>query len=52
MTDEPDIVISDEMRALLLEYMTACNEGRYADSEGLILKIKEQGAIDHEKRSA
>ena len=52
MSEEPDIIISDKMRALLLEYMTACNKGEYAKSEGLLLKIKEQGAIDHEKRSA
>ena len=46
-----DIQISPEMRELILSYMTACNEGRYAESEELLLKIKQQGAIDHEQRS-
>ena len=47
-----DITISDEMRDLIVQYMTACNEGRYADSEQLLEQIKVQGQIDHEERSA
>jgi len=46
-----DINISPEMRKLILDYMTACNEGEYAKSELLLQQIKEQGATDHEKRS-
>lgn len=52
MTDTPNIVISDEMRDLIVQYMEACNKGHYAESEGILQQIKEQGAIDHEKRSA
>jgi len=51
MKSESDITISDEMRKLILTYMEACNAGEYAKSEGLLQKIKEQGQIDHEKRS-
>lgn len=47
-----DITISDEMRDLIVQYMTACNEGRCADSEQLLEQIKVQGQIDHEERSA
>ena len=43
-----DYDISDEMRALIIQYMTACNEQRYADSEQLLQQIKAQGQIDHD----
>jgi|11BtaG_2_1085332.scaffolds.fasta_scaffold10826_2 hypothetical protein len=43
-----DYDISDEMRTLIIQYMTACNEQRYADSEQLLQQIKEQGQIDHD----
>jgi len=49
---ESNFVISDEMRALIIEYMTACNNQEHAKSEGLLQRIKEQGAIDHEKRTS
>ncbi|AIX23956.1 hypothetical protein AAJ61_gp061 [Synechococcus phage ACG-2014j] len=38
--DDP---ITDEMRDLIVQYMTACNEQRYADSEQLLEQIKAQG---------
>ena len=38
--DDP---ISDEMRSLIVQYMVACNEQRYADSEQLLEQIKAQG---------
>ena len=40
--------ISDELRDLILRYMTACNEGRYAESEELLAQIKKQGVTDEE----
>jgi hypothetical protein len=43
-----DYDISDEMRVLIIQYMTACNEQRYADSEQLLQQIKVQGQIDHD----
>ena len=43
-----DYDISDEMRTLIIQYMTACNEQRYADSEQLLQLIKAQGQIDHD----
>ena len=43
MTDYP---ISDDLRDLIVQYMTACNEQRYADSEVLLQKIKLQGKHD------
>ena len=43
-----DYDISDEMRTLIIQYMTACNEQRYADSEQLLQQIKAQGQIDHD----
>tara|TARA_B100000902_G_scaffold140883_1_gene138808 strand:+ start:18213 stop:18359 length:147 start_codon:yes stop_codon:yes gene_type:complete len=46
MTDH----ISDDMRDLIVKYMTACNEGRYADSEQILLQIKQQGLTDHEEQ--
>ena len=45
MTDH----ISDDMRDLIVRYMEACNEGRYADSEQILLQIKQQGVTDDEK---
>jgi hypothetical protein len=41
--------ISDELRDLILRYMTACNEGRYAESEELLAQIKKQGLPDDEE---
>lgn len=41
--DDP---ITDEMRDLIVQYMTACNEQRYADSEKLLEQIKAQGQQD------
>ena len=38
--DDP---ITDEMRDLIVQYMTACNEQRYADSEQLLEQIKVLG---------
>ncbi|AIX28406.1 hypothetical protein M1M13_gp062 [Synechococcus phage ACG-2014j] len=38
--DDP---ITDEMRDLIVQYMTACNEQRYADSEQILEQIKAQG---------
>lgn len=38
-----DYTVSDEMRDLIVRYMTACNEQRYADSEQLLEQIKAQG---------
>ena len=46
-----DYTISDEMRDLIIKYMEACNEGRYADSEQLLEQIKSQGQIDHDQAS-
>ena len=46
-----EYVISDDMRDLILKYMTACNEGEYAKAEGLLQRIKELGALEHEERS-
>lgn len=45
-----DVTISDDMRDLIVKYMEACNEQRYADSEQLLEQIKAQGKIDHEER--
>ena len=41
-----DYTVSDEMRSLIVQYMTACNEQRYADSEQLLEQIKAQGQQD------
>ena len=41
-----DYHISDDLRDLIVQYMTACNEQRYADSEVLLQKIKLQGKHD------
>ena len=38
--DDP---ITDEMCDLIVQYMTACNEQRYADSEQILEQIKAQG---------
>ena len=38
-----DYTVSDEMRSLIVQYMTACNEQRYADSEQLLEQIKVLG---------
>jgi hypothetical protein len=38
-----DYTVSDEMRKLIVQYMIACNEQRYADSEQLLEQIKAQG---------
>ena len=38
-----DDFITDEMRDLIVQYMTACNEQRYADSEQILEQIKAQG---------
>jgi hypothetical protein len=38
-----DYHISDEMRKLIVQYMIACNEQRFADSEQLLQQIKAQG---------
>jgi hypothetical protein len=46
-----DFKISKEMSELIIAYMTACNEQEYAKSEELLMKIKEQGAVEHEQRS-
>ena len=46
-----DYTISDDMRDLILKYMTACNEGRYADSEQLLEQIKVQGQKDHDEQT-
>lgn len=46
-----DVTISDEMRDLIVQYMEACNKQQYAEAEGILQQIKEQGVIDHEKRS-
>ena len=47
-----EYTISDDMRDLILKYMTACNEGRYADSEQLLEQIKVQGQKDHDEQTA
>ena len=47
-----EYTISDDMRDLILKYMTACNEGRYADSEQLLEQIKAQGQKDHDEQTA
>lgn len=46
------VTISDEMRDLIVQYMEACNQQRYAESESILQQIKEQGKLDHEKRSS
>ena len=46
-----EYTISDEMRDLIIKYMEACNEKRYADSEQLLEQIKSQGQIDHDQAS-
>lgn len=51
MSDEPEYQLSKEMAELIVSYMDSCNNQEYAKAEGLLQKIKEQGAIDHEKRS-
>lgn len=38
-----DYTISDELRKLIVQYMIACNEERFADSEQLLQQIKAQG---------
>ncbi|AIX20523.1 hypothetical protein M1M14_gp060 [Synechococcus phage ACG-2014e] len=43
-----DYTITDEMRDLIVQYMTACNEQRYADSEQLLEQIKAQGQTDYD----
>ena len=44
MTDH----ISDDLRDLIVRYMEACNEGRYADSETLLEQIKQRRLPDEE----
>ena len=46
-----EYTISDDMRDLILKYMEACNEGRYADSEQLLEQIKVQGQKDHDEQT-
>ena len=46
-----EYTISDAMRDLILKYMEACNEGRYADSEQLLEQIKVQGQKDHDDKT-
>ncbi len=48
---EEDYEISPDMAKLIVSYMDSCNNQEYAKSELLLQQIKEQGAIDHEKRS-
>jgi len=43
-----DYQLSDAMRKLIIDYMTACNEQKHALAEELLLQIKEQGKIDQE----
>ncbi len=52
MDSDNSIELSDEMRQLIIDYMTACNQQEHAKAEGLLQRIKEQGAIDHEKRTS
>jgi len=52
MDSDNSIELSDEMRQLIIDYMTACNEQKHALAEELLQRIKEQGAIDHEKRTS
>lgn len=47
-----EYTISDDMRDLILKYMTECNEGRYADSEQTLEQIKVQGQKDHDEQTA
>jgi len=47
---DPEYVISDDMRDLIIRYMEACNADEYAKSEELLHKIKQQGIIDYESQ--
>ena len=41
-----DYELSDAMRMLIIDYMTACNEQKHALAEELLQQIKEQGELD------
>ena len=43
---QTDYEISDAMRKLIIDYMTACNEQKHALAEELLQQIKEQGELD------
>ena len=45
--DSPDIVISDEMRDLIVRYMEACNNKDHALEEQLLHAIKQQGSQEY-----
>jgi len=47
--DSDNYQISDAMRVLIIDYMTACNEQKHALAEELLQQIKEQGKIDQEQ---
>ncbi len=47
--DSDNYQISDAMRYLIIDYMTACNEQKHALAEELLQQIKEQGKIDQEQ---
>ena len=47
--DSDNYQISDAMRVLIIDYMTACNEQHHALAEELLQQIKEQGKIDQEQ---
>ena len=47
--DSDNYQISDAMRMLIIDYMTACNEQKHALAEELLQQIKEQGKIDQEQ---
>ena len=40
--------ISDEVRDLIIRYMEACNEGKHAEAEVLLHKIKQQNNESHD----
>ena len=48
MNSDPDYVLSDEVRDLIIRYMEACNAGEHAKAEVILQKIKDQGITDNE----
>lgn len=46
MNSDPDLVLSDDMRKLIIAYMTACNEGQTDLADSLLEQIKEKNQND------
>jgi len=42
MNSDPDLVLSDDMKKLIIDYMTAANENNHAKADSLLDKIKQE----------